>query len=719
MAEAKIIVIFSIKGGVGKTFLATNLAAALTKNKYKKVLLVDLDSHVVGDMARMIDISPTKCIIEMMELLKMPNRQINVHEFLIHVSSGVDFLPGILKPQQAPNLDPAYIKEVFNLFKDKYDYIIVDAGSGFSELNISILNEANLILLVTNPDILSISQTKGLLETLQMLLFPINMIKIVLNRAESLSSISLHEIQAALKSEIVAQIPSEGKVVMEAVNRGIPVNLVSPRSKVSKAIEKFAGMLINTPKIYIEHGDIITAHPRNGVIQKLDKFWEKTGLMEPFVEPEEKKKEKEDEIALLKERIHKRLIDKLNLKRLELKAFSETAKQELRRRAEKIVSSILAEESGRFITSPEARRKLVKEILDEALGLGPLEELLADPAITDIMVNNKDEIYIERRGKIYLTDKKFTSNGHVRTTIERIIAPIGRRIDESVPMVDARLPDGSRVNAIIPPLSLTGPTLTIRKFRKERFTIEELIQIGTLNKNMADFLKACVVSRRNIIVSGGTGSGKTTVLNVLSAFIPTSERIITIEDAAELKLEQEHWIRLESRPPNIEGKGAVIIRDLFRNSLRMRPDRIVIGECRGVETLDMLQAMNTGHDGSMTTIHANSTHDVLTRLDSMILMSGVELPIRAIREMIASAVHIIVHTARLSDGSRKIMQITEITGMLDELHIGLKDIFSFVQTGIDEEGKVLGSFKPTGYIPSFFEELKTRGIALPESIFKK
>ena len=314
---------------------------------------------------------------------------------------------------------------------------------------------------------------------------------------------------------------------------------------------------------------------------------------------------------ILKRRIHNRLIAELNLKRLDSKVFSDIKKaKELRDKAEVMIANFLAEEAGSFISSPEVRRKLVKEILDEALGLGPLEDLLADQTITDIMVNNKDEVYIERMGKLELTSKKFISNEQVKTIIERIIAPIGRRIDESVPMVDARLPDGSRVNAIIPPLSLTGPTLTIRKFRKERFKIEELIELKTLNKAMGDFIKACVISRKNVIVSGGTGSGKTTVLNVLSAFIPHTERIVTIEDAAELKLSQEHWLRLESRPPNIEGRGSISIRDLFRNTLRMRPDRVIIGECRGIETLDMLQAMNTGHDGSMTTVHANSTHDV-------------------------------------------------------------------------------------------------------------
>jgi pilus assembly protein CpaF len=285
-------------------------------------------------------------------------------------------------------------------------------------------------------------------------------------------------------------------------------------------------------------------------------------------------------------------------------------------------------------------------------------------------------------------------------------------------MVDARLPDGSRINAIIPPLALTGPALTIRKFRKERFKIDELIGMNSLNSGMAEFLQACVASRKNMIVSGGTGSGKTTILNLLSGFIPDDERIITIEDAAELRLHQNHWIRLESRPANIENKGAITIRDLFRNTLRMRPDRVIIGECRGIETLDMLQAMNTGHDGSMTTIHANSTQDVLSRLDSMILMSGVDLPLRSIREMIASAIDVIVHTARLSDGTRKITQISEITGMKDEVHIDVRDVFVFRQTGVDKQHMVLGKFQATGYIPSFVEEMKVKGITLSEGVFK-
>lgn len=712
----KTIVIFSTKGGVGKTLIASNLAVSLARDQMKRVCLIDFDLQVVGDMARMLDFKPQKAIVDLINFLKKQPAGIKKEDFLVKNSLGIDFLAGVLRPQQCPHLEPDKLKEVFSLLEKDYDYIIVDAGKSFSDCLVSLLNQANLILLVVTPDILSVYQTKWALDTLQFLHFPLSMVKIVLNRSESASSISWQEIRVSLPVDIIAHIPSEGKAVGQALNQAIPVVIDSPRTKIALSLKKFAQDLVSSENLFIEHKEIDQLRLKEMVLEQPRSFWQTQGLTEALVEPTAA--EEVDEIAILKRRIHSRLIEELNLKRMDLKVFSDAKKtKELRNKAEMMVANFLTEEAGSLISSSEVRRKLVKEILDEALGLGPLEDLLADPSITDIMVNNKDEVFIERSGKIELTSKKFISNEQVKTIIERIIAPIGRRIDESVPMVDARLPDGSRVNAIIPPLSLTGPSLTIRKFRKERFKIEELIALKTLSSQMSDFIKACVVSRKNTIVSGGTGSGKTTILNVLSGFIPNNERIITLEDAAELRLHQEHWLRLESRPPNIEGKGAITIRELFRNTLRMRPDRIIIGECRGIETLDMLQAMNTGHDGSMTTIHANSTQDVLTRLDSMILMAGVELPIRAIREMIASAVDVIVHTARLSDGTRKVTQITEIAGMKDELHIDLRDIFVFKQVGIDSEGRVLGNFQATGYIPSFIEDIKVKGIILPEGIF--
>ncbi|MFH0763258.1 MAG: ATPase, T2SS/T4P/T4SS family [Candidatus Omnitrophota bacterium] len=715
---AKTIVIFSTKGGVGKTLIAANLAVSLAKEEGKRVCLMDLDIQAAGEMSRMLDLKPQKTLIDLVYLLKKYPQQFRKEDFIVRSPSlSIDFLAGALRPQQTPHFETDKIKEAMKLLAKDYDYLVLDAGKNFSQFFITVLNQANLILLVVTPDVLSIYQTKWILDTLQSLHFPLSMIKIVLNRAESVSGISWQEVTVSLPVEIIARLPSEGRVVGDAVNRCVPVVLDSPRAKITLAIKGFARDLVKNEKLFLDNIDIEKLQAKEVMFEKAGEFWQKEGLAESLVEPEPG--DDADEILILKRRIHKRLIEDLNLKRLDVKVFSDSHKtKELKNKATVMITNFLAEEAGSFISSPDVRKKLVKEIMDEALGLGPLEDLLADQEITDIMVNNKNEVYIERRGKIELTSKKFISNDQVKTIIERIIAPIGRRIDESVPMVDARLSDGSRVNAIIPPLSLTGPTLTIRKFRKERFKVEELIGLHSVNQPMADFIKACVLCRKNIIVSGGTGSGKTSVLNVLSAFIPETERIITIEDAAELKLDQTHWIRLESRPPNIEGKGALTIRDLFRNTLRMRPDRIIIGECRGNETLDMLQAMNTGHDGSMTTVHANSTHDVLSRLDSMILMSGIELPIRAIREMIASAIDVIVHTARLSDGSRKILQVTEITGMKDDMHIDLKDVFIFKQTGIDKDHNVLGDFHATGYVPSFIEEIKVKGIPLTEGVFK-
>ena len=717
MPQAKTIVIFSTKGGVGKTFIASNLAVALAKIQNKKVLLVDLDLQVVADMARMFNLDAKKAMVDLQNLIKKEPKVISKQDFLTQTKFGIDFLPAVLRPRQIPHLMPEKISAVFDLYAQDYDYILVDAGQVFNESLIQTFNQANMIILMVTPDILSIYQTKWALDTLQSLHFPSKMVKIILNRAEAASSLSWQEVTVALPCEMIARIPSEGRKVIEALNRGVPVVVDDPKAKVSRALEKLSQSLVERGDIYVEHKKIDEIQIKEFAAGGTGEFWQRSGMTEELREP--KTEEVRDELLYIKRRIHKRLLDELKVKRLDLKVFSDPRKTaELKEKAEKVVADLLLEEAGSFISSSEVRKKMVKEIIDEALGLGPLEDLLDDPEITDIMVNNKDEVYIERFGKLELTSKKFISNEQVRTVIERIIAPIGRHIDESVPMVDARLPDGSRVNAIIPPLTLTGPTLTIRKFRKERFTDTELISIGTLNSAMSEFLKACVISRKNIIVSGGTGSGKTTVLNVLSALIPPGERIVTLEDAAEIKLSQEHWVRMESRPPNIEGKGAVTIRELFRNTLRMRPDRIIIGECRGQETLDMLQAMNTGHDGSMTTLHANSTQDVITRLDSMILMTGAELPIRAIREMVASAIDIIVHTARMPDGSRKIIQITEMAGMQDEVHINLQDVFSFQQTGVEDNGKIIGDFKPTGYIPSFLDDIKVKGISLSEAIFK-
>jgi pilus assembly protein CpaF len=366
---------------------------------------------------------------------------------------------------------------------------------------------------------------------------------------------------------------------------------------------------------------------------------------------------------------------------------------------------------------PESiRLELFQDILDELVGFGPIQDLLNDPEITEVMVNRPEKVYIERKGKLYETHVKFENEDHVMRVIERIIMPLGRRVDADSPMVDARLPDGSRVNAVIPPVALDGPTITIRKFSKEKLLINQLIELDSLTTMMADFLKACVKGRLNIMISGGTGSGKTTLLNVLSGFIPETERVVTIEDSAELRLDQDHVVRMEARPPNIDGRGQVTIRDMVRNALRMRPDRIIVGECRGAEALDMLQAMNTGHDGSLTTLHANSPRDALSRLETMVLMAGMELPLKVIRQQIASAIDLIVHQSRLKNGPRKITAITEVAGMEGET-IVMTDIFRYEQTGVDTEGSTVGHFSPTGIRPMFSPRLEAVGYKLSAELF--
>ncbi len=366
---------------------------------------------------------------------------------------------------------------------------------------------------------------------------------------------------------------------------------------------------------------------------------------------------------------------------------------------------------------PESLRiQLFRDVMNELIGFGPIQDLLDEPDVTEVMVNRPGQIYIERKGKLIDTKVKFDDDEHIMRVIERIVSPLGRRIDAENPMVDARLPDGSRVNAVIPPVSIDGPVLTIRKFSKTKLTIDQLIEFDTLTQMMSDFLKACVLGRLNIIISGGTGSGKTTLLNVLSSFIPETERVVTIEDSAELRLDQRHVVRMEARPPNIDGRGQVTIRDMVRNALRMRPDRIVVGECRGGEALDMLQAMNTGHDGSLTTLHANSPRDALLRLETMVLMSGMELPLKVIRQQVASAVDLIVHQSRLKNGPRKITAISEVAGMEGDT-IVMSDIFKYEQTGVTADGDVIGSFKPTGIRPMFSPRLEAVGYKLGAEMF--
>lgn len=419
-----------------------------------------------------------------------------------------------------------------------------------------------------------------------------------------------------------------------------------------------------------------------------------------------------DPYSSLRAELHKKIVSELK----DIPSGDRENNEFMARRIEQLANELLSGEEQNQIPRLD-RMRIATELVDEIIGYGPITSLLKDPDVSEIMVNGPNHVYVEKNGCLSLSEVFFRDDNHVMNIIERIVAPIGRRIDESMPLVDARLPDGSRVNAIIPPLSLVGPTITIRKFFRDPLTVDDLIKLGSLTPQMAQFLEACIKARLNVVVSGGTGSGKTTTLNVLSTFIPNNERIITIEDAAELQLRQQHVITLESRPPNIENRGAVTIRDLVRNSLRMRPDRIIVGEVRSGEALDMLQAMNTGHDGSLTTGHANTPRDMLSRLETMVLMAGMDLPVRAIREQISSAVDLIIQQNRLRDGSRRVTHITEVQGMEGEI-IVLQDLYTFKQFGVDADGNIKGRFQSSGIRPKFMERLTASGCSLPPELFE-
>ncbi|MBR6712699.1 MAG: CpaF family protein [Selenomonadaceae bacterium] len=424
---------------------------------------------------------------------------------------------------------------------------------------------------------------------------------------------------------------------------------------------------------------------------------------------------KSDVMQELKLAVHRRIVDEMTPEEQNVLVRGEEARDQIKNIISVYSNRELAE--GAYTLSRGERIQLVDDISNELLGLGPLEPLLQNDSITEIMVNGPRQIFIEQKGKLKLTDVRFYDNAHLMNVIERILTPLGRRVDESSPLVDARLADGSRVNIIIPPLSLVGPTVTIRKFSKKALSIHDLVNFGTLSEDMGMFLDACVKARLNILVSGGTGSGKTTTLNVLSSFIPETDRIVTIEDAAELRLQQTHVVTLESRPANLEGHGAITIRDLVKNALRMRPDRIIVGEVRAGEALDMLQAMNTGHDGSLTTAHANTPRDVLSRLETMVLMAGMELPVRAVRTQVSSAIDLILQQSRIRDGSRKITYITEVQGMEGDTII-LQDLFRYVQDYIDEKGKSVGHYESMGLMPNFMDKFQMNGIDLPPSFFQ-
>jgi septum site-determining protein MinD len=689
--RARVCAVYSASGGAGKTLVASNLAVSLHQQQSGRVLLIDAGHPLPGDAAITLGVDRVKALADMVPILGRLTPEVFA-SYLVTTRDGLPLLTFLSDVIQARLITADLLKRLFELAAAAFDVIVIDLPSGVGPLTQPILDRCDYVFVVVDATPTGLPRARHCLDYLRGVQMPDSGIMVCANRVSERSGLGIERIERILGAPVLASLPDDPEAVMGAAVKGQAILQLSPRHAIPRAIDRLAREV--TTRGLRDMASPTVDAPTVVAVAGMDS----------------------EEVREIRRRIHNRLVEEIDLKKADLNYLRDPVKlQEVRTRAEAKVLLLLDEEAG-AITSREIRRQIVKEVLDEALGLGPLEDLLADSLVTEIMVNRADQIYVERAGKLTKTDVRFLGNEQLRGVIERIVAPLGRRIDEKVPMVDARLRDGSRVNAIIPPLALRGPALTIRKFSKKLLGPEDLIRFGSMTEQMVTFLGAAVKARMNIVISGGTGSGKTTLLNVLGSFIPGEDRIVTIEDAAELQLPQDHVVTLESRPPNIEGEGAITIRDLVRNSLRMRPDRIVVGECRGGEALDMLQAMNTGHDGSLTTVHANSPRDALSRLETLALMAGLELPSRAIRDQISSAVNLIVQQSRLQDGSRRVTFITEVTGQENGVFTSA-DVFVFRQTGIAPDGKVYGQFVPTGYIPAFVDTLARRGVKVPREIF--
>lgn len=692
-----IIGILGSRDGIGKSTFAVNLAIAIQLELKTKTLLMDLDQKSCGDPSLILGAQPQKGINDLFRS-KVSLSPEGLKDFTTTHASKIDYLASVIDPSFSLNIeDSLFFKSLFSI-SQFYKYIVLDLGSEMTSLQSQVLSHVSAALLVTTADILTVTHTKKFLEEMISATHPQEIFQVVVNKAHN-SAINPQAISNRLKRPLVGVIPQDESLAYTSLSKGAPFCYSNTRHPVSIAyngvVRKLTGGILQKLKmsslksVQKKSSDIKPQSSKSGVVLG-------------------------DHIHL-KIQIHNELIKEMDLKKdIHGTQGDKEKEKQLETKTQKVISNLVDKLAPQF--SREERFKTIKEVLDESLKLGALEELLDDPSVTEIMVNGCEKIFVEKSGKVILSPTRFTSNLQLKNIIERIVTPLGRRIDEKTPYVDARLVDGSRVNAVIEPLSIDGPAVTIRKFSKETIGSDNYLQWNSMNKNMVDFLRICVEQGLNIIISGGTGSGKTTLLNMMSSFILSNERIVTIEDAAELQLKQEHVVRLETRPANMEGTGAITIRDLVRNSLRMRPDRIVVGECRDGAALDMLQAMNTGHDGSMTTVHANSPKEAVGRLETLCLMAGMDLPVRAIREQIAGAVNLFVQIGRLGDGSRKLKSITEVVGMQGDI-ITLQEIFKFKEEGFDKRRKIIGTFQATGLVPSFIEKFEARGVTIPRSVF--
>jgi pilus assembly protein CpaF len=706
--QCNLIAVLGGKGGVGKSVFAANMTAAIAMELRAPTLLIDCDTKSVGDQNIITGLKPIKTLRELANSVQSLNST-PIQQIVTPHPGGFSYLGAVRGPEEILSVTPDNLSKLIEFFSRSFKYIIVDLGNDIGPMQTAFLQEATAITIVATPEILVVQQTQRLINELLTQTYPKEMFQLVLNKYSN-TGLAPQVIGQHLGLLPIALIPADEATTSLSLTNSKPFVVVNPKSPLSAAyfdvVRKLTGGILQKLKTVQKPKPVVAPTAAAGSPEAAAAAAAAASAANNGTY---------DAKTLLKLRVHSELIRTIDLKKILAESGNNESKEkEMRAKTQRDIGLIVDKEAPEL--GRDERQKLVKDVLEEALGLGPLEDMLADPSISEIMVNGAGKIFIEKGGRVQLSGIKFTSNDHLRRIIERIVTPLGRQINNATPYVDARLKDGSRVNAIIEPLALDGPALTIRKFKKGGIDPQKYIEFGSATKNMLDFLKIAVEYGYNVVISGGTGSGKTSLLNMISQFIPAHERVITVEDAAELQMMQEHVVRLETRPPSMEGTNAVTIRDLIKNALRMRPDRIVVGETRDGAALDMLQAMNTGHDGSMTTTHANSPRECLARLETLVMMSGLDLPISAIRQQIAGAVDLIVQIVRLSDGSRKIISITEVVGMQGDI-VTLAEIFKYKETGYDKNRKILGQFQSTGTVPSFAQEIKDKGGHIPMEIF--